>query len=443
MGEWVTGTTSLRRLEGAARHVGLLLLAASALLPGTTLAQNAAGTVRVYLDCQTRGCDFDHFRREIGFATWVRNREDAEVHVLVTGRGTGGGGREFTLNYIGRGRFASRQDSLSFTTGQTLTDAEVRDELTRMLSLGLVPFATRAGAAARLRVVQDGGESGADRGDPPDGGGWDYWVFRLRAGGFVSGESRQNSISGDGGVSANRVTDALKIRFGVNGRYVRDEYQVDEIDEVTGDTTTSTDSYTRKNWGSYGLAGWSIGDHWAAGGRITVGGSTFFNQDLYVDVGPTVEYNIFPYEESTRRVLAATLSVGVIAVNYIDTTIFRKVEEAHPVHSLELQFSQQQPWGSIHANVEWLQYWHDWDVQLIELFSGMEIRIVKGLSLNAFGSFARVRDQLYLAGTGLSEQEILTRQKARGTDYRFRLNFGLSYTFGATDNSIVNPRLDL
>ena len=426
----------------ARRGVAALVIAVGVLAADRAVAQNGPRGVRVYLDCQTRGCDFDHFRREIAFATWVRNREDADVHLMVTGRGTGGGGREFTLTLFGRERFAARQDTLNFTTGQTLTDAEVRDELTRMIGLGLVPFAARNGAAAGLRVIAAQPADGEPEGQEPPGGGWDYWVFRIRGGGFVSGESRENSISGDGGVSASRVTEALKIRFGANGRYVRDQFQVDEVDDVTGDTTTSTDEYSRTNWSSGGLAGWSLGDHWAVGARAEVGGSTFFNQDLYAYAGPILEYDLFPYSESTHRVLAATLSIGAIYANYADTTIFGRVEELHPAHSLELQFSQRQPWGSVHSNVEWFQYWHDWDVQMIELFTGAEIRIVKGLSLDLSGGFARVRDQLSLPATGLSEEEILTRQKARGTDYRFRLSFGLSYTFGATDNSIVNPRLD-
>jgi hypothetical protein len=406
-------------------------------------AQGQERTVRVYLDCQTRGCDFDHFRREITFATWVRDREVAQVHVLVTGRGTGGGGREFTLAFIGRERFAGRLDTLRLTTDQTQTDAEVRDELTRIISLGLVPFATRNGAAARLRVVPLIIDEPFDTVEPPPAAGWDYWVFRVRGGGFMSGETQQNSISVDGGVSTNRVTEALKLRAGVSGRYSRDAYDVDQVDDVTGDTTTTTDVYTRTNWNSYALAAWSIGRHWAAGVRGEVGASTYFNQDLSFSGGPVAEYNVFPYEESTRRVLAATLTVGAAGANYIDTTIYGVTAEIHPAHNLELQFSQRQPWGSVHTNVEWTQYWHDLDTHLIELFAGAEIRIVKGLALNTSGSFARVRDQLYLSGVGLSEQEILTRQRARGTDYRFRMNFGLSFTFGATDNSIVNPRLDL
>ena len=438
----MNGMNGMRAAVRARAGVAALVLAVGVLAAGRAAAQEGPRGVRVYLDCQTRGCDFDHFRREIPFATWVRNREDADVHLLVTGRGTGGGGREFTLTFFGREPSAARRDTLTFAIGQTLTDAEVRDELTRMIGLGLVPFAARNGAAARLRVIAAPPEDGLPSGPPPPGGGWDYWVFRVRGGGFVSGESQQNSISADGGVSASRVTEALKLRFGASGRYARDEFQVEEVDEATGDTLTYTDEYSRTNWNSNALAGWSIGDHWAAGGRLEVGGSTFYNQDLYVQGGPTAEFNVFPYSESTRRVLAATLTIGGIHTNYIDPTIFGRLAEVHPAHSLEIQFSQQQPWGSIESNVEWLQYWHDWDVQLVELFTGMEIRIVKGLSLDLFGSFARVRDQLYLPATGLSEEEILTRQKARGTDYRFRLSFGLSYTFGATDNSIVNPRLD-
>jgi hypothetical protein len=426
---------------GTLSRAGILgLLMTLGALPCPARAQER--TIRVYLDCQTRGCDFDHFRREITFASWARDREDAQVHVLVTGRGTGGGGREFTLTFIGREEFAGRQDTLRLTTDQTQTDAEVREELTRVISLGLVPYATRNGTAARLRVVPLVVDEPVGDGPQP-GGGWDYWVFRVRGGGFVSGESQQGAVSVDGGVGTSRVTDALKVRFGVSGRYTRDEYDVDEVDEVTGDTTTTTDVYTRKNWNSYGLAAWSIGRHWAAGLRAEVGASTYFNQDLYFSGGPVAEYNVFPYDESTRRVLAATLTVGAAGANYADTTIFGKTEEVHAVHNLELQFSQQQPWGSLHTNVEWMQYWHDLDAHLIELFVGAEIRIVKGLALSTSGSFARVRDQLYLSGGGLSEQEILTRQQARGTDYRFRMNFGLSFTFGATDNSIVNPRLDL
>ena len=49
-------------------------------------------TVGIFFDCQTMGCrDLDYFRREIPFVDWVRDREVADVHVLVTSQATGGG----------------------------------------------------------------------------------------------------------------------------------------------------------------------------------------------------------------------------------------------------------------------------------------------------------------------------------------------------------------
>ncbi len=79
----------------------LVLLAFSPFTP-TTLAQVAAPETErqelfVFLDCNGRHCDFDHFRREIDWINWVRDREDADLHLLVTSQRTGGGGSATAL----------------------------------------------------------------------------------------------------------------------------------------------------------------------------------------------------------------------------------------------------------------------------------------------------------------------------------------------------------
>jgi hypothetical protein len=51
---------------------------------------------RVFLDCDR--CDGDYIRKEVTFVDYVRTREDADVHVLVTVRDSGGG-REWTLKF--------------------------------------------------------------------------------------------------------------------------------------------------------------------------------------------------------------------------------------------------------------------------------------------------------------------------------------------------------
>ena len=56
--------------------------AASAQQDGQDAADGPAG-LRVFLDCG-RDCDRDYLRREITFIDYVRDRRDAQVHVLVT-----------------------------------------------------------------------------------------------------------------------------------------------------------------------------------------------------------------------------------------------------------------------------------------------------------------------------------------------------------------------
>src|SRR6266550_1621845 len=57
--------------------------------------------VRVFLDCNR--CDQEYIKKEVTFIDYVRNREDADVHVLVTTQETGGGGSQWTLKFIGLG----------------------------------------------------------------------------------------------------------------------------------------------------------------------------------------------------------------------------------------------------------------------------------------------------------------------------------------------------
>jgi len=42
---------------------------------------------KVFLDC--RGCDRDYFREEITYINYVRDRKDADIHVLVKDQSTG------------------------------------------------------------------------------------------------------------------------------------------------------------------------------------------------------------------------------------------------------------------------------------------------------------------------------------------------------------------
>ena len=76
----------------------------------TTRAADQA--LRVYLDCQTMGCDRDFFVTEIAFVNWTRDRADADIHVLITSLETGSGGLQYSSQFIGQKRFASHADTI-------------------------------------------------------------------------------------------------------------------------------------------------------------------------------------------------------------------------------------------------------------------------------------------------------------------------------------------
>ena len=119
----------------------------------------------MFLDCGP--CDFDYLRREIEFIDYVRDRKDADVHVLVTTQPTGAGGTEYVFKFIGLGRFAGVDDELKFTALETYTRDERRVGYARVFKLGLVRYVTSTNLADRLDLtfqpVDDRGRGAADR----------------------------------------------------------------------------------------------------------------------------------------------------------------------------------------------------------------------------------------------------------------------------------------
>ncbi|GIW53140.1 MAG: hypothetical protein KatS3mg081_2495 [Gemmatimonadales bacterium] len=424
----------MRLIRGAACATAVLCAVFGAPLnaqqPAPPSAESEA--LRVFLDCQNFFCDFDHFRREIPFVNWVRDRRDAQVHILGTSQRTGGGGREFTLTFIGAGSFSGKADTLKYVSRNTDTEAEIRDGQVRALKLGLMRYVALTPAAERIRISYTAPSAQAPAGPVEDP--WDYWVFRTSVGGSVNGESRQRGLSVNGSLSASRITEQLKITLRLSGRYSRSEFELDSANTFVS---------TQRDINTDGLLAVSMGNHWSSGVLASVRSLTRLNQDLAVEMGPAVEFNIFPYGESTRRQLTIMYSAGFSHFRYEEETIFDKTEETLPRHRLQISAEARQPWGSLNASLEGSQFLHDLARHQVSLFGGAQVRLFRGLSLNLFGSVARIKDQLYLSKAGVSPEEILVRRRQLGTDYRYFADLGFSYTFGSRFNNVVNPRMNI
>ncbi len=392
-------------------------------------AQSAEDEIQVFLDCIF--CDFDHFRREIPFVSWVRDRQDADVHVLVTLQITGGGGREYTFTLIGLRELAGRVDTLQYTSLNTDTSAEIRDGTVKVVKLGLVPFVATTSLRDLLDVTYRRpviARPAAQDNDP-----WNLWVFTLSVGGNLRGESERRSLSGNGSIRANRTAENVKIDLRLSGRASRAETDVPELD--------TTFVNTQERFDFNGLVVWSLSDHWSAGIRTSALRSNFVNQDLTITAAPTIEYNIFPYRESTRRQLTVRYSIGVSVFDYEEVTVFGRTSETRPTHRLEVGLRTQQPWGSISASVTGFQFLHDLSKHRLSLFGGPSIRLFRGLNFNVFGSVARIKDQLFIAGAGLTPEERLLRTRQFSTDFQYFINLSFSYRFGSRFANVVNPRM--
>lgn len=395
------------------------------LLPAAAAAQ---GRVRVFLDCGA--CDFDFLRQEIQFVDYVRDRADADVHVLTTTQGTGGGGTEYVFKFIGLGRFQGIDDELRYSSLQTSTRDERREGYTRILKLGLVRYVAATGVADQLTLTYRPPEQAAAP-LTPERDPWNLWTFRLRGSGSVNGEKSSSGQSFNTSFSANRTTDQWKLNSNLNLNFRENSYTLSDGETVEDKSHDHNASV---------LLVKSLGDHWAAAVRGRWGSTTFLNQDRALRAGAGIEYSFFPYRLSARKELTAQLTLGVNQFDYIDRTIYDRTEEVVADAFFITRFNAQQPWGSAGVSFETSTYLHDPQRHRLELDGGIDVRIFKGFSLNADGSASRIRDQLYLKAGEATDEEILLRRRQLATGYRFRFSMGFSYTFGSIFNNIVNTR---
>lgn len=425
---------------------GAIVLTALALLTGAGPDDARAqppppsqnGALRVFLDC--RGwCDFDFLRTEIVFINYVRDRKEAEVHVLVTQQRTGAGGTEFTLKFIGLERFAGQDDSLLYTSSPTDTDDEERRGFARTFSMGLMRYVAQTPLAMALRIVpaSPGPDQKPQAAATPAEDPWNFWIFRASTNGNLFSEEQTQRGSLRGSVSANRTTEELKVSLSASGNYSEGRYDLGDEDEPE-DVYVSIS----RDFSASGLVVKSLTGHWSAAVRASVSASTYNNVDKAYRAWGGVEYNVFPYSESTRRALVLNYTVGPNWVWYREETVYGKMEETLYNHQAVAALSLRQPWGTAFIDSTFSQYLHDLSKNRLELDARVEVRLFRGFTFNVGGSVSRIRDQLSLPAGEASPEEILLLRRQLATGHELSFNWGVSYTFGSIYNNVVNPRFD-
>ncbi len=367
----------------------------------------------------------DYIRKEIPYVNYVRDIRDAGVYIISTNQGTGSGGREYSYFLVGQHEFNGMRDTLTFVTTPDETQDGIREKQVSTLKMGLMRYVAKTPLSKYFKISFTEPLSETVSTDK-----WDSWVFRTSFNGYLDAQKSYKSSYLNGNFSANRVTKEWKINMSAHYSYSIDKF------DIEGDTYSSDNNSKSIN----ALIVKSITDHWSYGGSVYIGSSSYNNLQLSSNFMPGIEYDIFPYSESTRRQLRLLYRVGFNYVNYMDTTIYNKTKESLWLHSLSASYEVVQKWGSINVSIGYSNYIPAWSKNNLSVDGFLELRIAKGLSVSFGGGASLIHDQLGLVKGGATTEEVLLRRKELATQFQYFTMFGFSYTFGSIYNNVVNPR---
>ena len=392
---------------------------------GTTAEQiesTQESALRVFLDMSSYQ---DYVKEHIPLVNYVRDREQADLHILVTSQGTGGRGTEYAVMFTGLRAFAGVNDTLTCVVKDEDTEEYTRSEIVRLIKLGLIRYVSRTPQAHDVSITYRQRAAPAEVKD-----NWDYWVFGIAVNTSLSGEKSRKQTNYSGGVTADRVTLAWKISLGAATEYGEDRYDTGQ--EIV--TSISQVSAVR------GLVVKSLDNHWSVGANAEVSESQYFNLDLSAELAPAIEFDIFPYSESTRRDLRVMYTFGCQLNKYKEETIYFVSEEYLLRHELSIELDVKENWGTLRGRLVGSNYLRDFDLNRLTFTTQVYFRVSEGISLSIAGNYSAIHDQIELPRRGATIDDILLRRRQLATQYQYGMSVGLTYRFGSKYANIVNPR---
>ena len=387
--------------------------------------------LNVFLECNS--CDMNFVKQEVDQVNYLRNREDAHIHIMVLSQRTGAGGQSITMEFLGKNEFDSQNNALTYTVPPQSSRHESRNLFVKHLRLGLIGYLVHTKFKEDISVIisQNVVKSTQDTDEPLINDPWNYWVFRMSGGGSLNNESQRSSLNYSMNISANHVTPEFRVR---TQAYLNSNLQV--FLNVDGKIRSE-----RKRKGFSGSIVKSLSNHWSYGFFGGVYSSTYSNIRSSLYASPALEFNVFPYEEVQKREFTFAYKLGPSFRDYFEETLYEKKQEKLFRQSLELALRLRQPWGSVWVGLEGSHYFHDIQKNRLEFNSRLDFRLVKGLSLNIRSNVEFIRDQLSLPKGEVSLEEVLLQQSQQATNFESFVALGVSYTFGSIYNNIVNTRL--
>jgi hypothetical protein len=386
--------------------------------------------LRLYLDCPDARLDTDFLKRELAWVDWVRDRADADVIVLLTLRGTGSGGNEATF-YVTRPRGGGpASDTLRAFSPPAASDDDSRRLIARTLAAALARDMVGRPEGDHLHVTVDAPPHPAATATKDR---WKHWVYSISTNGYLNGEQSYQQYYANGSLTASRVTEGSKLGARLGENYNQAHYEFGDGSQYTSIT---------RGWNGRAIAVKSLAPRWSAGTSVNAWSSTYSNIDLSVGVGPAIEFDVFPYAESSRRSLTFAWQLYGGYSDYAEETLFLKQTENFVLQEVDVAFARREAWGSIVVSSSLHEYLHDLSLYSLGVNGSIGLKIFRGFSLDLNGNAVRVHDQISLPRGDASDSEVLVRQRQLATSYSYWMSFGVSYRFGSIFNNAVNTRLE-
>lgn len=383
----------------------------------------------VFIDCSS--CDFDHIRSELSFVNYVRDPEQADIHIFITRTSLVRGGAEYEITLLGQRAFSDIQYDVKYVAERNATTSDIREGLNQVLFAALMPYMSQTSLSSSFSLMYDpDAVEIADFETPEDP--WNYWVFEAYVGSISLGlESNRTDFDSRWGIFADRVTEDWKLRFRPYFNYT-----FVEIEQSEGEDVTST--VQRHGLDTYAIK--SINSHWSVGLFADYITRNDRNIRHRVEVTPGIEYSFYPYSLATRKALTLQYQIGYSYFDFFDTTIFGQNSQHLLSHQLRGAVDVEQPWGSISGGLIGSHYFHDTSLRRAEFFGGFSVRVFEGLSVEFQTNFQMIQDQITLRAGNASLEDILLQQRELATDFSLSGSFAVTYTFGSEFANIVNTR---
>ncbi len=391
----------------------------------TLIKENAP---RVFFACGL--CDMNYIKEQIPVVNYVRDRKDADVYVLFTSQGTGSGGKEYILYFMGENMFAGMMDTIKYTTGQTDSDDLQRSKMVKALKMGLVRYIARSNVSGEMNISFE--KPKTSTGEQKDD--WDFWYFRTSLNGYFNGDKNYKYLYLNGNISANRTTEDLKLNFSVSLNYNQNKYSY-----VSNGVTNEIISITRNQYFNSYLVK-SISDRWSWGVWGGLNSSIYNNINFRAFIGPGIEYNIFPYSVSNEKQLRISYKLQYIFDRYAEETLYFKTRDYLWSQTVSVNLTLIRPWGAMNVGSLFYEYLRDLNLYEINVNGSVSLNLFKGFALSFYGGYSKINDQITLRRAGPTLEDVLTQRRQLETTYSFWGGFGISFSFGSIYNNIVNPR---